>query len=127
MPSSLRISVPLPTADTPVTQCTFLADWDIAQEKPFTPRKKKSTGKKIAVVGAGPSGLTAAYYSAISGHDVTVFERHPQAGGMMRYGIPEYRLPKATLDKEIDMIKNLGGKNYDRQDPGHSYSSEGLE
>jgi formate dehydrogenase major subunit len=99
--------------DTPVAINNvkrFLADWDIAQEKPFTPRKKKSTGKKIAVVGAGPSGLTAAYYSAISGHDVTVFERHPQAGGMMRYGIPEYRLPKATLDKEIDMIKNLGVK-----------------
>ena len=74
------------------------------------PKVKPSTGKKIAVIGAGPSGLTAAYYSAINGHDVTIFERQPQAGGMMRYGIPEYRLPKATLDREIDLIRQLGVK-----------------
>jgi len=88
----------------------FLADWDLAREKPYTPAKKPSTGKKIAIVGAGPSGLSAAYYSALKGHDVTVFERHPQAGGMLRYGIPEYRLPKNILDKEIDIIKKLGVK-----------------
>ena len=64
----------------------------------------------VVIIGAGPSGLTAAYYSAINGHNVTVFERQPQAGGMMRYGIPEYRLPKAILDKEIALIKNLGVK-----------------
>ncbi|WP_148138003.1 NAD(P)-binding protein [Candidatus Formimonas warabiya] len=88
----------------------FVADWDITQEQPYTPPKRSATGKKIAVVGAGPSGLAAAYYSALNGHDVTVFERHAHAGGMMRYGIPEYRLPKGTLDKEIDLIKNLGVK-----------------
>lgn len=88
----------------------FVADWDTAQEQPWTPRKKQATGKKIAIVGAGPSGLSAAYYSAVNGHDVTVFERQPHAGGMMRYGIPEYRLPKATLNKEIDIIKDLGVK-----------------
>jgi len=88
----------------------FIADWDMAQEQPWSPQKEAATGKQIAIVGAGPSGLTAAYYSAIKGHDVTVFERHDHAGGMMRYGIPEYRLPKATLDKEIDIIKNLGVK-----------------
>jgi len=86
----------------------FVADWDMNCEHPFIPSKKPSTGKKIAIVGAGPSGLSAAYYSAINGHDITVFERQPNAGGMMRYGIPEYRLPKATLDKEIDIIKKLG-------------------
>jgi len=88
----------------------FAADWDMARTEPWIPRKAASTGKKIAVVGAGPSGLSAAYYSAIRGHDVTVFERQPHAGGMMRYGIPEYRLPKATLDKEIDIMKKLGVK-----------------
>ncbi len=88
----------------------FVADWDMANEKPWTPPKQAPTGKKIAIVGAGPSGLTAAYYSAAAGHDVTVFERHTHAGGMMRYGIPEYRLPKATLDKEIEIIKQLGVK-----------------
>ncbi len=88
----------------------FIADWDIAHEQPWASRKKAATGKKIAVVGAGPSGLSAAYYSAIQGHDVTVFERHPRAGGMMRYGIPEYRLPKETLDREIGLIADLGVK-----------------
>lgn len=88
----------------------FIADWDISREMPWTPNINASTGKKIAIVGAGPSGLSAAYYSALNGHDVTVFERQKYAGGMMRYGIPEYRLPKDTLDKEIDIIKSLGVK-----------------
>ncbi len=88
----------------------FIDDWDIAQDEPWIPTKQPATGKKIAIVGAGPSGLTAAYYSAINGHDVTVFERQNFAGGMMRYGIPEYRLPKATLEKEVDIITRLGVK-----------------
>lgn len=87
----------------------FAADWDMSRG-PWIPDTKPSTGKKIAIVGAGPSGLSAAYYSAIEGHDVTVFERQPHAGGMMRYGIPEYRLPKVTLDKEIDIMKKMGVK-----------------
>ena len=88
----------------------FAADWDMATESPWLPRVTKKTGKRVAIVGAGPSGLAAAYYSAIAGHDVTVFERQPHPGGMMRYGIPEYRLPKATLDQEIGLIKTLGAK-----------------
>ena len=88
----------------------FAADWDMARETPWLPRKNERTGKKIAIIGAGPSGLAAAYYGAINGHEITVFERQPHAGGMMRYGIPEYRLPKATLDREIDTIKSLGVK-----------------
>ncbi len=99
--------------DTPVAinfVKRFVADWDMAQPEPWLPAKKNPSGKKIAIVGAGPGGLSAAYYSAINGHDVTVFERQPEAGGMMRYGIPEYRLPKATLDREIDLMKKLGVK-----------------
>ena len=99
--------------DTPVAinyVKRFLADMDIDSDDPWMPKINSPTAKKIAIIGAGPSGLTAAYYSAINGHDVTVFERQPQAGGMMRYGIPEYRLPKAILDKEIALIKNLGVK-----------------
>jgi formate dehydrogenase major subunit len=88
----------------------FIADWDMGRDSPWIPTKKASTGKRLAIVGAGPSGLSAAYYSAIAGHDVTVFEREPHAGGMMRYGIPEYRLPKATLDSEVDVMKKLGVK-----------------
>jgi formate dehydrogenase major subunit len=86
----------------------FAADLDMARETPWIPKKNDPSGRKIAIIGAGPSGLSAAYYSALNGHEVTVFERQPQAGGMMRYGIPEYRLPKTTLEKEIDIIRNLG-------------------
>jgi len=67
-----------------------------------------ATGKRVAIVGSGPAGLTAAYYLAKLGHAVTVFEALPEAGGMMRVGIPRYRLPREVLDKEIDVIKQLG-------------------
>ena len=88
----------------------FAADMDMASATPWTPEVKPATGKKIAVVGAGPSGLSAAYYLAQEGHDLTVFDRQPAPGGMMRYGIPEYRLPKKTLDQEIGLIERLGVK-----------------
>ncbi len=68
------------------------------------------TGKKVAVTGAGPCGLTAAYYLAGQGHGVTVFEALPLPGGMLRYGIPAYRLPNDVLDGEIQVIKNRGVK-----------------
>jgi NADH-quinone oxidoreductase subunit F len=66
------------------------------------------TGKRVAIVGSGPAGLTAAYYLAKLGHSVTVFEALPKAGGMMQVGIPEYRLPRRVLDAEIDEIRNMG-------------------
>ncbi|MBE0480548.1 MAG: formate dehydrogenase subunit alpha [Dehalococcoidia bacterium] len=71
-------------------------------------RKLPPTGKKVAVVGAGPASLTAAFYLAKQGHETTVFEALPEAGGMMRVGIPEYRLPRDILASEIDDIKNFG-------------------
>ncbi len=88
----------------------FAADWDLSRERPWIPTAGDATGKHLAIVGAGPSGLSAAFYASLAGHDVTVFERHPQPGGMMRYGIPEYRLPKDTLDAEIGIIKSMGVK-----------------
>ena len=66
------------------------------------------TGKRVTVVGSGPSGLTAAYYLTVSGHKVTVLEALDQAGGMMRMGIPAYRLPRKALDQEIDYLKEIG-------------------
>lgn len=71
---------------------------------------KAATGKKVAVIGAGPAGLTAGYYLKKLGHDVTIFEKLPQAGGQMRYGIPSYRLPREALDREIAEIEAIGVK-----------------
>jgi len=71
-------------------------------------RRLPPTGRKVAAVGAGPAGLTAAFYLALLGHAVTVFEDHAEPGGMLRYALPEYRLPKAVLDREIEIIRRLG-------------------
>jgi NADPH-dependent glutamate synthase beta subunit-like oxidoreductase/ActR/RegA family two-component response regulator len=68
----------------------------------------RPTHKRIAIVGSGPAGLTAAYYLAKLGHSVTIFEALPEPGGMMRVGIPPYRLPREVLDGEINVVKNLG-------------------
>jgi NADH-quinone oxidoreductase subunit F len=70
--------------------------------------KLEPTGRKIAVVGAGPAGLTAAFYLAMLGHDVTVYDSKSEAGGMLRFALPEYRLPKSILHKEIELIERLG-------------------
>ena len=68
------------------------------------------TGRKVAVVGAGPTGLTAAFYLALLGHDATVFDPLPEPGGMLRFALPEYRLPKSVLHREIELIRRLGVK-----------------
>ena len=70
--------------------------------------QEASTGKKVAIVGAGPAGLTTAYYLALKGHYCKVYEMQPQPGGMLRYGIPEYRLQKDMMDKELDSVWKLG-------------------
>jgi len=88
----------------------FVADLDLKDETRFIPEKKESKGKKIAVVGAGPAGLTCAYYLAAEGYDVEVFESLPVAGGWLAVGIPEYRLPKDVLRAEIKVIEDLGVK-----------------
>ncbi len=84
----------------------FAADQAPANEKPK--KLREDSGKTVAVVGAGPAGLTAAYHLARMGHSVTVFESRKKPGGLLRYGIPQYRLPKDILDMEIDDIKSLG-------------------
>ena len=86
----------------------FAADNDMKSENPFKPELAESTGKKVAIVGGGPAGLTAAYQLAVKGHAVTVMDMMPEMGGMLRYGIPEYRLPKAVLAAEVASIEALG-------------------
>jgi len=73
-------------------------------------RKFEPTGRKVAIVGAGPAGLTAAFYLAMLGHDVTVYDSKSEAGGMLRFALPEYRLPKGILRREIELIERLGVK-----------------
>ncbi len=86
----------------------FAADWEKKHGVSPVAEHKPPTGKRVAIVGAGPAGLSAAYYLALAGHKVTVFEALPVAGGMLAVGIPEYRLPKDILEWEIEVIKKAG-------------------
>jgi NADPH-dependent glutamate synthase beta subunit-like oxidoreductase/NAD-dependent dihydropyrimidine dehydrogenase PreA subunit/ferredoxin len=86
----------------------FVADIDLFGEAPFTPVLKPLQGKRVAIVGAGPAGLSAAYYLIQEGVQPVIYEAEEKAGGMLRYGIPDYRLPQDVLDREIDNILSLG-------------------
>ena len=86
----------------------FAADNDMKSADPFKPVVAPATGKKVGIVGGGPAGLSAAYQLAVKGHAVTVMDMMPEMGGMLRYGIPEYRLPKAVLAQEVAAIEALG-------------------
>ncbi|MBN1846376.1 MAG: FAD-dependent oxidoreductase [Sedimentisphaerales bacterium] len=97
--------------DGPLAICLlkrYVADVDLQSNKPYRPACAPASGKRVAVVGAGPAGLAAAYYLARRGHGVTIFDRHEQAGGMLRYGVPEDRLGREVLAAEIDQIRQLG-------------------
>jgi len=86
----------------------FVADWERTQPDGKAPRKRKRTGKKVAVVGSGPAGLTLAGDLTMLGHSVTIFEALHKAGGVLVYGIPEFRLPKKIVQEEIDYVGKLG-------------------
>ncbi|MDT8320056.1 MAG: FAD-dependent oxidoreductase [Xanthomonadales bacterium] len=86
----------------------FLGDWGIRANLPLPRLEHDSRSEWVGVIGAGPSGLSFAYQMARRGYRVTVYEGHPRAGGMLRYGVPDYRLPQKVLDAEIEKILALG-------------------
>ena len=86
----------------------FIADWERTTGKISVPEVKPETGKKVAVVGSGPAGLTVAADCRREGHHVTIFEAFHKLGGVLRYGIPEFRLPNDIIDKEIETLKLMG-------------------
>lgn len=113
----------------PVAICAlkrFAADKAAETGLPTQPEPKPATGKRVAVVGAGPTGLSAAYYLALAGHKVTLLESEKKAGGVLRFGIPPYRLPNSVLDQEIDDILSLGVELKTNQTMGRDYQLDTL-
>jgi len=97
--------------DEAVSICSlkrYVADVDLAKELSFRPDVKPKSGKKVAILGAGPAGLSAAYYLSQYGHDCFIFDQNPLAGGKLRYGVSEDILPRAVLDAEIERISEMG-------------------
>lgn len=88
----------------------FAADFEMGhRKKGQIPKVPPSTGRKVAIIGAGPAGLSCAYYLALKGHSVTIFEKSKEPGGMATYGIPDYRLPRGVLTRyEVDIVRSLG-------------------
>jgi glutamate synthase (NADPH/NADH) small chain len=90
----------------------FLADWEAASGEIKSPDIAPATGKRVAIVGSGPAGITVANDLILHGHEVTIFEALHEAGGVLTYGIPEFRLPKAIVKREVNYVKSLGVKLY---------------
>jgi formate dehydrogenase major subunit len=105
----------------------FASDYDLESPGKFVPTVKPSTGKKVAIIGAGPGGLSAAHFLQIEGHQADIYEAAPKSGGWLRYGIPEYRLPNDILDKEVKNITDLGVNIYYNQRLGDNLSYKDLQ
>ena len=105
----------------------FAGDLFLGGENSYASDINETTGKKVAIAGGGPAGLTTALKLRLAGHDVDVYEAMPMMGGMLRYGIPEYRLPKRILDAEIDMIQKTGIQFYNNVRIGKDKSLESLK
>lgn len=122
--------------DQPVSQGEihrYLADtiYQLGKEgeiyRNLAKEKLPSTRKRIAIIGAGPAGLTAAFYLVRLGHEVTIYDAMPEAGGILRYGIPQYRLPKELLQKEIKVVRKLGVQFKMNRRLGENLSLEELK
>ncbi len=106
---------------------SFVADIDLESENAFVPELAEFNGKTVSIIGGGPAGLTAAYFLRIKGYNVKIYDKMPEMGGMLRYGIPQYRLPKELLDKEIELIEKLGVEMINRKTLGVDFTVESLK
>jgi formate dehydrogenase major subunit len=105
----------------------FAADAQHTRGELYNAEIQASTGKSVAIIGGGPGGLSAAYFLRSQGHDVTVYDAMPYMGGMLRYGIPEYRLPKKVLQEEIDAIEEMGVHFYNNVRIGGDITLDSLK
>ncbi|MFZ4520157.1 MAG: molybdopterin-dependent oxidoreductase [Bacteroidales bacterium] len=105
----------------------FASDYDLASPDKYVPKVKPSTGKKVAVIGAGPGGLSVGHFMQIEGHQVDIYEAAPKSGGWLRYGIPEYRLPNDILDQEVKNITDLGVNIFYNKKLGENVSYKELK
>lgn len=119
LPSSIGRICPHPCEDNcrrglvdqPLSICAlkaYASDRDYESDDPFKLKVEGNSDKSVCVIGAGPAGLACAYYLRQKGHNIRILEAQPKAGGFLRYGIPEYRLPKAILQKEVDVLTDAG-------------------
>ena len=106
---------------------SFVADIDLESENAFVPELAELNGKTVSIIGGGPAGLTAAYFLRIKGYSVKIYDKMPKMGGMLRYGIPQYRLPKELLDKEIKLIEELGVEMINNKTLGVDFTIESLK
>lgn len=115
--------------DGPLAVCKtkrFLADNDLASEEPYVPECLPATGRKVAIVGSGPAGLSAAYYLRLAGHEAVVFDEKEAPGGALRYGVSRDVLPESVLDAEVDIIRRMGAQFVQRTRLGRDLSLEEL-
>lgn len=105
----------------------FVSDWDLNSGDYYLPECAPSTDKKVAIIGGGPGGLSAAYFLSLKGHQCDIYEAAPEAGGWLRYGIPEYRLPNDLLQQEIKTITDLGVNIYCNSKLGENIHFKDLQ
>lgn len=138
LPSSIGRVCPHPCEEScrrknveePISICrlkAFATDHDLFSDTPYIPNYNERINKNVAIIGGGPGGLTSAYYLIQNVKNVTIYDAMPNMGGMLRYGIPEYRLPKAVIDKEAGIIEDMGVKFINNVKVGRDISFEHLK